>query len=216
LGSGIITGASDDDPSGIATYSQAWAQLGFGMLWMVILLFPLMYTVQEMSGRIGLVTGSGLGKIIKIKYWNKVLLLLAGLLLISNIITIGADIGAMAASFRLLVPQTPILISILCFTIIILLNQIFISYKKFAKILKYIAISLFAYVITSINVGGNIQNILFSTFVPHVEITKNYAVIFAAIFGTTISPYLLFWQTSEEAEEASGKIKAIGKGALKK
>jgi Mn2+/Fe2+ NRAMP family transporter len=122
----------------------------------------------------------------------------------------------MAASFRLLVPQTPILISILCFTIIILLNQIFISYKKFAKILKYIAISLFAYVITSINVGGNIQNILFSTFVPHVEITKNYAVILAAIFGTTISPYLLFWQTSEEAEEASGKIKAIGKGALKK
>jgi Mn2+/Fe2+ NRAMP family transporter len=163
LGSGIITGASDDDPSGIATYSQAWAQLGFGMLWMVILLFPLMYTVQEMSGRIGLVTGSGLGKIIKIKYWNKVLLLLAGLLLISNIITIGADIGAMAASFRLLVPQTPILIPILCFTIIILLTQIFISYKKFAKILKYIAISLFAYVITSINVGGNIQNMALLT-----------------------------------------------------
>jgi len=217
LGPGIITEASDDDPSGIATYSQAGAQLGFGMLWMVILLFPLMYKVQEMSGRIGLVTGSGLGKIIKTKYSNKVLLLLAGLLLISNIITIGADIGAMAASFRLLVPQTPILISILCFTIIILLNQIFISYKKFAKILKYIAISLFTYVITSIVVGGNIQNILFSTFVPHVEFTKNYAVVFAAIFGTTISSYLLFWQTSEEADEvASGKIKAIEKGSPQK
>ncbi len=185
---------------------------------MAILLFPLMYTVQEMSGRIGLVTGSGLGKIIKTKYSNKVLLLLVGLLLISNIITIGADIGAMAASFRLLVPQTPILISILCFTIIILLTQIFIPYKKFAKILKFIAISLFAYVITSIIVGGNIQNILFSTFVPHVEFTKNYAAIFAAIFGTTISPYLLFWQTSEEAEEevASGKIKDIGKGSPQK
>jgi Mn2+/Fe2+ NRAMP family transporter len=123
----------------------------------------------------------------------------------------------MAASFRLLVPQTPILIPILCFTIIILLTQIFISYKKFAKILKYIAISLFAYVITSIIVGGNIQNILFSTFVPHVEFTKNYAVVFAAIFGTTISSYLLFWQTSEEADEvASGKIKAIEKGSPQK
>ena len=108
MGPGVVTGASDDDPSGIATYSQAGAQLGFGMLWMVLLMFPLMYIVQEMSGRIGLVTGSGLGKIIKDKYSNKVLLPLVGLLLIANTITIGADIGAMAASLRLLVPQIPL------------------------------------------------------------------------------------------------------------
>lgn len=218
IGPGVITGAADDDPSGIATYSQAGAQLGFGMLWMVLLMFPLMYTIQEMSGRIGLVTGSGLGKIIKEKYSIKVLLPLAGLLLISNIITIGADIGAMASSLRLLVPQIPMTMAILGFAIFILISQIFIPYNKFVKILKYIALSLFLYVITSIIVGGNIQNILFSTFVPHFELTKNYAVMFAAIFGTTISPYLFFWQASEEVEEEVkyGKIKDIGKGSPQK
>ena len=214
MGPGVVTGAADDDPSAIVTYSQAGAQLGFGMLWMVLLMLPLMYTMQEMSGRIGLVTGSGLGKIIKDKYSIKVLLPLASLLFISNIITIGADIGAMAASLRLLVPQIPISVAVLGFTILILISQIFISYNTFIKVLKYTALSLFAYVITSIIVGGNIQNILFSTFVPHIELSKNYAVMFAAIFGTTISPYLFFWQASAEVEEEvkSGKIKDIGKG----
>ncbi len=129
----------------------------------------------------------------------------------------GADIGAMASSLRLLVPQIPITMAILGFAIFILILQIFIPYDKFVKVLKYIALSLFAYVITSIIVGGNIQNILYSTFVPHVELTKNYAVMFAAIFGTTISPYLFFWQASEEVEEEvkSGKIKDIGKGPPK-
>jgi NRAMP (natural resistance-associated macrophage protein)-like metal ion transporter len=217
IGPGVITGASDDDPSGIATYSQAGAQLGFGMLWMVLFMFPLMHTIQEMSGRIGLVTGSGLGQIIKNKYSKKVLLSLASLLLISNIITIGADIGAMAASLRLLAPQIPLFVAILCFTIFILLSQIFIPYSKFVKVLKYITLSLFAYIATSIIVGGNIQNVLFSTFIPHIEFTKDYAIMFAAIFGTTISPYLFFWQASEEAEEEvlEGKIKEIGKGPSK-
>ncbi len=184
---------------------------------MVLLMFPLMYIVQEMSGRIGLVTGSGLGKIIKDKYSMKVLLPLASLLLIANTITIGADIGAMAASLRLLLPQIPTIGAILGFVILILISQIFIPYNKFVKVLKYIALSLFAYVITSIIVGGNIQNILFSTFVPHIELSKNYAIMFAAIFGTTISPYLFFWQASEEVEEEvkSGKIKDIGKGSPK-
>jgi NRAMP (natural resistance-associated macrophage protein)-like metal ion transporter len=217
IGPGVITGASDDDPSGIATYSQAGAQLGFGMLWMVLLMFPLMYTMQEMSGRIGLVTGSGLGKIIKEKYSIKVLLPLTGILLIANTINIGADIGAMADSLRLLVPQIPMTMAILGFAMFILIMQIFIPYNKFVKFLKYITLSLFAYVITSLIVGGNIQNILFSTFVPHLELTKNYAVMFAAIFGTTISPYLFFWQASEEVEEEvkTGKIKDIGKGSPK-
>ncbi len=217
MGPGVVTGAADDDPSAIVTYSQAGAQLGFGMLWMVLLMLPLMYTMQEMSGRIGLVTGSGLGKIIKDKYSIKVLLPLASLIFISNILTIGADIGAMAASLRLLVPQIPITMTVLGFVILILISQIFIPYNKFIKVLKYTALSLFAYVITAIIVGGNIQNILFSTFVPHIELSKNYAVMFAAIFGTTISPYLFFWQASAEVEEEvkSGKIKDIGKGSPK-
>ncbi len=180
-------------------------------------MFPLMYIVQEMCGRIGLVTGSGLGRIIKDKYSMKVLLPLVGLLLTANTITIGADIGAMAASLRLLLPQIPMIGAILGLVILILISQIFIPYNKFVKVLKYIALSLFAYVITAIIAGGNIQNILFSTFVPHIELSKNYAIMFAAIFGTTISPYLFFWQASEEVEEEvkSGKIKDIGKGTPK-
>ena len=185
---------------------------------MALFMLPLMYTIQEMSGRIDLVTGSGLGKIIKNKYSKKVMLSLASLLLISNIITIGADIGAMAASLRLLFPQIPVFVAILSFTLFILLSQIFIPYSKFVKLLKYTALSLFAYIATSVIVGGNIQNILFSTFIPHIEFTKDYAIMFVAIFGTTISPYLFFWQVSEEAEEEvlSGKIKEIGKGPPKK
>lgn len=218
IGPGVVTGAADDDPSGIATYSQAGAQLGFGMLWMVLFMFPLMYTIQEMCGRIGLVTGSGLGKIIKNKYSKKVMLLLAGLLLFSNMINIGADIGAMAHSLRLLFPQIPVSVAITSFALFILLSQIFIPYEKFVKVLKYTALSLFAYIATSVIVGGNVQNLLYSTFIPHIEFTTDYATMFVAIFGTTISPYLFFWQVSEEAEEAvlSGKIKEIGKGPPKK
>lgn len=218
IGPGVVTGAADDDPSGIATYSQAGAQLGFGMLWMVLFMFPLMYTIQEMSGRIGLVTGSGLSKIIKNKYSKKAMLLLSSLLLFSNTITIGADKGAMAHSFRLLFHQIPLFIAILSFAIFILLSQIFIPYSKFVKVLKYMALSLFAYIATSVIVGGNYQNILFSTFIPHIEFNKDYAIMFTAVFGTTISPYLFFWQSSQEAEEAvlTGKIKEIGKWSPKK
>lgn len=214
IGPGVITGAADDDPSGIATYSQAGAQFGFGTLWMVLFLFPLMYTVQEMCGRIGLVTGSGLGKMIKRKYSKKVVLPLASLLLIANTINIGADLGAMAASVRLFLPQIPMIIATLCFTILIIISQIFIPYHKYVKVLKYTALSLFAYIATTIIIGGNAQDILLSTFIPHIEFSKDFAIMFVAIFGTTISPYLFFWQTSEEAEEAvsSGKIKEISQG----
>ncbi len=212
IGPGVITGAADDDPSGIATYSQAGAQFGSGMLWMALFIFPLMYTIQEMCGRIGLVTGSGLGKTIKSKYSNKIMLPLASLLLIANTTKIGAHIGAMASSARLLFPQIPIFIAVISFTLFILFSQILIPYNKFVKVLKYIALSLFAYVVTAIIVGGNFQYILFSTFIPHIEFTKDYVAMFVAIFGTTISPYLFFWQASEEAEEevSSGKIKEIG------
>lgn len=211
IGPGVITGSADDDPAGIATYSQAGAQFGFGMFWMILFLFPLMYTVQEMCGRIGLVTGSGLEQIIKNKYSKKIMLPLATLLLIANTINIGADLGAMAAVLRLLIPQLPIIVILLSFTLFIILSQIFVPYHKYVKLLKYAALSLFAYIATVIIVGGNATEILFSIFIPHVEFTKEFAMMFVAIFGTTISPYLFFWQTSEEAEEVEkGEIKDMG------
>jgi NRAMP (natural resistance-associated macrophage protein)-like metal ion transporter len=217
LGPGIITGASDDDPSGIATYSQAGAQFGFGMLWLAVLQYPFMMVVQEMCARIGLITGSGLAGVIKNKYSRKVVFPIASLLLIANTINIGADIGAMAASIRLGFPQIPIVAVTLSFTAFIILSEIFVPYSRYVKILKYLTISLFAYLATAIIVGGNVNQILAATLIPHIELTPTFAMMFVAIIGTTISPYLFFWQASEEAEEdvAKHKIKEIGKGRPK-
>jgi NRAMP (natural resistance-associated macrophage protein)-like metal ion transporter len=217
FGPGVITGASDDDPSGIATYSQAGAQFGFGMLWMVLFLYPLMTVVQEICARIGLVTGSGLAAVIKKRHSKKIVYPIASLLLIANTINIGADIGAMSASVRLIFPQLPFFLVTLAFTAFILLSEIFVPYNKYVKILKYLTLSLFAYVATTIIVGGNLQQILINTIVPHIEFNANFAMLFVAVIGTTISPYLFFWQASEEAEEdvAKKKIKEIGKGRPK-
>ena len=219
LGPGVITGASDDDPSGIATYSQAGAQFGFGLLWMVPFLYPLMTGVQEMCARIGLVTGSGLAGALKKRYSNKIIIIypIATLLLIANTINIGADIGAMSASIRLIFPQLHFVPVSLAFVAFILLSQILVPYDKYVKILKYLTLSLFAYIATAIIVGGSLQQVLVSTIFPHIEFNSNFAMIFVAVVGTTISPYLLFWQASEEAEEdvAKKKIKEIGKGRPK-
>lgn len=217
FGPGIITGASDDDPSGIATYSQVGAQFGFGMLWMVLFLYPLMTVVQEMCARIGLLTGSGLADIIKKKYSRKAVYPIASLLLIANTINIGADIGAMSASVRLIFPQVPFVAASLAFAAFILLSEILVPYERYVKILKYLTLSLFAYVATTIIVGGNLEQVLTATFIPHIEFSSDFALLFVAIVGTTISPYLFFWQASEEAEEnvAEKKIKDIGKGKPK-
>ena len=217
FGPGIITGASDDDPSGIATYSQVGAQFGFGMLWMALLLYPLMTVVQEMCARIGLVAGSGLAGVIKKRHSKKILYPIASLLLIANTINIGADIGAMSASIRLIFPQLPFVLVSLAFVAFILLSEILVSYNKYVKILKYLTLSLFAYVATTIIVGGDLQQVLVGTILPHIEFNANFAMLFVAVVGTTISPYLFFWQASEEAEEdvAKKKIKDIGKGRPK-
>jgi NRAMP (natural resistance-associated macrophage protein)-like metal ion transporter len=214
FGPGVITGASDDDPSGIATYSQVGAQFGFGMLWMVPFLYPLMTVVQEMCARIGLVTGSGLAGVIKKRHSKKIVYPIASLLLIANTINIGADIGAMSASIRLIFPQLPFVLVSLAFAAFILLSEILVPYDKYVKVLKYLTLSLFAYVATTIIVGGNLQQVLISTILPHIEFNANFAMLFVAVVGTTISPYLFFWQTSEEAEEdvAKKKISEIGKG----
>jgi NRAMP (natural resistance-associated macrophage protein)-like metal ion transporter len=214
LGPGVITGASDDDPSGIATYSQAGARFGLGLLWMSLFQLTMMIVVKEMCARIGLVTGKGLVKVIRDRYSYKVSYPLSTLLLIANTINISADIGAMAASIKLVVPDIPIVLATFIFSAIIISAEILIPYEKYVRLLKYLTISLFAYVATAIIVGGNFAQIFLATIIPHIEFTPSYAMMFVAIFGTTISPYLFFWQASEEAEEdvAKHKIKEIGEG----
>jgi len=212
LGPGLITGASDDDPSGIATYSQAGAKFGFGMLWMVLFQYPMMIVVQEMCARIGLVTGGGLAAVIRKKYTGKIVLPIVSVLLFANTINIGADIGAMAASIRLIFPGFPAIAATLAFAVFIIAAEIFIPYRKYSKVLRYLTLSLFAYIITAVIVGGNWIQIATASFVPHIEFNSQFAMMFVAIFGTTISPYLFFWQASEEAEEdvAKHKIKEVG------
>jgi len=214
FGPGIITGASDDDPSGIATYTQAGTQYGTGALWFSLFLYPLMTTVQEMCGRIGLVTGSGLAGVIKKKYSKKIVFPIITLLLVANTINIGADIGAMSASVNLIFPEFPILLVTLLFTATIILSEILIPYQKYVRMLKYLTLSLLAYFVTAIIIGENWQEVLTASIIPHVEFTPAFSMMFVALFGTTISPYLFFWQTSEEAEEdvAKNKIKEIGEG----
>lgn len=207
LGPGLITGASDDDPSGIATYSQTGASFGLGMLWMALFQYPMMAVVQEMCARIGITEGDGLAFVMMKKYSKKVVLPIASLLLIANTINIGADIGAMGASIRLLIPQLPFLVPTLLFTGLILFAEIFIPYHKYVKILKYLTMSLFAYVITAMIVGGTFEELFIASVVPHIEFNSEFAMMFVAILGTTISPYLFFWQTSQEAEEDLDKKK---------
>ena len=214
LGPGLITGASDDDPSGIATFSQAGAQFGYNILWLAPFQYPLMVVIQEMCARIGLLTGNGLSAIIKKKYSKRIVMPLIFLLFIANTINSGADINAMAASINLLVPQIPSHIFSVLLTVAIISANILIPYKKYVKILKYLTISLFSYVVTSIIVGGNWNQILFSSLIPHFEYSSDFAMMFVAILGTSISPYLFFWQASEEVEEQvlKKKIKDFGKG----
>lgn len=155
LGPGLVTGASDDDPSGIATYSQVGAKFGLGMLWMALYQLPMMIAVQEICARIGLVTGKGLATVIKNRYSKNIVYPISGLLIVANTINIGVDIGAMAASIQLVLPTLPDFVAIIAFTIMILTAEIFIPYHKYVKVLKYLTLSLFAYVITALIVGGD-------------------------------------------------------------
>jgi Mn2+/Fe2+ NRAMP family transporter len=179
-----------------------------------------MAVIQEISVRIRLITGKSMGEVLKEKYSKNIVIIvypIASLLLIANTINIGADIGAMAASVKLIFPQTPTIAATLSFTAFILASEILLPYEKYVKILKYLILSLFVYIFTAIIVGGNILRFLFASIIPHIEFTKEYAMMFVAVFGTSISPYVFFWQASEEAEEdvAKNKIKEIGKGKPK-
>jgi len=200
LGPGFITGASDDDPSGIATYSQTGSQFGFSQLWTALFSFPFMTIIQEMCGRIGMVTGKGLAKVLKENYGRKVLFGAVFILCIANTINIGADLGAMAAAGQLLIGM-PFLVWLLLITGITLTLEIFVSYPTYAKFLKYLTLSLFAYVATAFVINQDWSEIVFSTLVPSFSFSRAYLLNIVAILGTTISPYLFFWQADEEVEE---------------
>lgn len=200
LGPGLTTGASDDDPSGIATYSQVGAQYGFGLLWMAPWTFPLMSMVQEMCARIGLVTGRGLAHNIRVHFSRRVLILCTVLLFAANTFNIGANLGAMAKAVQLLDPRLDFGWLVVGFAIFSLLLQIFTPYVRYAKYLKWLALILLSYILSAILAGLDWGEVLRNGFIPHIEFTKDQILLIAAILGTTISPYLFFWQTSQEVE----------------
>jgi len=213
LGPGFITGASDDDPAGIATYSQTGAMFGFSQLWTVLFSLPLMTSIQEMCGRIGLVTGKGLAKVIKQHYSSKILYVCVSLLMIANVINIGADLGAMAAAVQLIIPVNFTFL-LLIMVVLTLSLEIFVSYKVYSQYLKYLAYTLLAYVITAFVVHVDWGKALSASVIPHIEMNKDYIMNLVAILGTTISPYLFFWQATEEVEEevAHHKLRVMGVG----
>lgn len=208
LGPGLTTGASDDDPSGIATYSQVGAQYGYQFLWLAPLTFPLMSFIQEMCARIGMVTGSGLAGNIRKVYSRKVLYVLTIMLLGANIFNIGADLGAMAKASQLLFPSTPFFLLLSMFTVISLGLQIFVNYSQYAKYLKYLALVLLLYIATALTLDNlPWREIMQSTLVPEFIFSKESILLICAVLGTTISPYLFFWQTSQEVEERKFNFK---------
>lgn len=200
LGPGLITGASDDDPSGIATYSQAGAKYGFALLWTMPLIYPLLVAIQEVSARIGRVTGKGLSANIKEHYNKPVAFVFILLLLIANTINIGADIGAIGESLTLLGSGHSLLYSFLI-TLGTSLLIIFIPYAKYVKILRWLTLTLFAYIAVAFIVEVDWLEAIQSIVIPHISLTKEYLTMVIALLGTTISPYLFYWQASEEVEE---------------
>jgi len=201
LGPGLTTGAADDDPSGIATYSQMGASKGFGLIWLSLFSFPIMGAVQEMCARIGLATGVGLAKNIKRHFSKKVLYFCTALLLFANVFNIGADLGAMAKGTQLIFPKFNFVFLIIGFAVFSLMLQVFVSYKKYSKYLKYLSFVLLAYVFSAFSVKMNWVDVFHHTIIPTINFTKDEIILICAAFGTTISPYLFFWQTSQEVEE---------------
>jgi NRAMP (natural resistance-associated macrophage protein)-like metal ion transporter len=200
LGPGLITGASDDDPSGIATYSQVGAQLGTGMAWTMLFSFPLMAAIQEICARIGVVTGNGIAGNIR-RYYPPYLLQGAVLVLLAaNIINLGADLGAMADSLRLLAGG-PRLAYVVGFGVLCVGLEVFMQYRRYVSLLKWSTIALFAYVATALTVKIDWSGVIRDTFVPSFRFDSAYTLAIVAVFGTTISPYLFFWQSSQEAED---------------
>lgn len=201
LGPGLTTGAADDDPSGIATYSQLGAERGFGLSWLSVFSFPLLSVIEEMSGRIGIVTGTGLSTNIRRHYPRAVLYGCTTLLLFANIFNIGANLGAMAEASQLLYPGLNFGALVVAFALFTLILQVFVPYKIYAKYLKYLALVLLAYIFSALSVQVEWSKALYHAVVPSLEFSKEEIILVCAALGTTISPYLFFWQTSQEVEE---------------
>ena len=201
LGPGLTTGAADDDPSGIAAYSQAGAQYGLQLIWVALFTYPFMAAVQEMCARIGVVSGQGLAANIKKHYPARTLYIVTALLFFANTLNIAADLGAMAAGTRLLLPSIGFELLVILFALFSLFLQIFTTYARYAKYLKYLALALLSYVAVALAVGLDWGDVLRHTLIPSMTFSKDQIFLLCAILGTTISPYLFFWQTSQEVEE---------------
>lgn len=209
LGPGLVTGASDDDPSGIATYSQAGAMFGLATLWTAIVSYPLMLAVQEMCARIGIVTRQGLTGVLKMHYPRPLLYLMILFSVPAIIINIGADIQAMGAVTNMLFPQVPPHLASVVFTVFLLIAIVFLPYKPFASALKYLCLSLLLYLIVPFWAKPDFGEVLFHTLVPTFQFEKEYIAALVGILGTTISPYLFFWQTSMEVEEVGKRQNTV-------
>ncbi len=201
MGPGLITGASDDDPSGIATYSQVGAQFGYGIGWTLIFSYPLMCAIQQISGVTGRVTGHGLAGNLRRHFPKWMLYALVALLLVANTINIGADIGAMAAALKLLI-DAPTLLYIAGFAVLSVVLEIFVRYARYVSVLKWLTLSLFAYVATVFVVQVPWRTVAADVVWPQIALTGEYITAVVAILGTTISPYLFFWQAEQEVEQA--------------
>ncbi len=201
LGPGLTTGAADDDPSGIATYSQAGAKYGPQLIWLALFTYPFMATVQEMCARIGIVSGQGLAANIRKHFSPGALYVATGLLFFANTLNIAADLGAMAAASRLLLPNIGFGVLVIVFALVSLMLQIFTSYAQYAKYLKYLTFVLLSYVVVAFSVNLDWSDVLRHTFIPSLTFSKEQIFLICAVLGTTISPYLFFWQTSQEVEE---------------
>jgi NRAMP (natural resistance-associated macrophage protein)-like metal ion transporter len=210
LGPGLITGAADDDPSGISTYSVAGAAYGYATLWIALFTFPLMAAIQLMCARLGMVTGRGLAAAVRIHYPRGVLWGACSILVVANIINIGADLGGMAEATQLITGiRALIWIPVYAFFILGLL--FWTSYKLIARIFKWLTLVLLAYVLTSFYSHVDWRHAVAVTFVPHLEWSRGFLAVLVAILGTTISPYLFFWQAAEEVEEERARGRSLGK-----
>jgi len=209
LGPGLVTGASDDDPSGIATYSQAGAQFGYATLWTAVLTFPLMAAIQGMCARIGIVTSQGLTVNLKNHYPKSILYIMLLFSFPAITLNIGADIQGMGAVTHMIFPQIPSFVCSIIFTAILMFIIIKYPYQKVAMILKWLCLSVLLYIIVPFMVKQDWITVLKSTFIPNIKFNKDFLYILVAILGTTISPYLFFWQATMEAEDMAHSKKAV-------
>jgi len=209
LGPGLVTGASDDDPSGIATYSQAGASYGLSTLWTALITFPLMAAIQEMCARIGLVTSQGLTGTLKTNYPKPVLYLMVLFSFPAIVMNIGADIEAMGAVGNLLFPSIHAIYFSVAFTTLLLIVIIYLPYQKIASVLKYLCVVLLVYLVVPFLYRQDWLAILKGTLIPTIKFDKNFVSILVAILGTTISPYLFFWQATMEVEDRKHSKKML-------